>query len=818
MHRLVISLLFLLCSVGFTQEQKFEIHGWGGLDTRSSVFTISPTSLLRALNVDLSRNGDSSLSKRYGYDSISVLGGMDSLIALFGAYYADGSQQLFVVADSAGVGYGGVYISAKGSADISSATKIRDFFPITGDVSLAMYNDDIYGTSSVGPGFVYNGRSAYSFPLTPPGGLTLTPLATSGSNDGVDGEVYYAYSWDYPGVDDTINSVGRLNGPVKVKDGQVHIAGFSLRTQDSLYAGPDTARIKLWRTTGDVGKIDRLDTLWYTGWTIKIDSSDWTTASIIDTISDDSLRNSATFRYVIAEDTSVWNGEKSHMYTERRHGFYVNGAADADKWGHAPGAIGYVDNSTRADSGIWKGCLKSDALAWYYVGWSYMVSFGDSVSNQLSDTALTFNYLVRSDQVALTDYAEIRLALPRLVDTGLVAKVWRSRWQYNLDQIEVNGTISQHYRPEQYYLIGTFSPGDTITDTMSWDTVLTKDQFPGTYVPPYLSQIFTNDDRLFGFHESSLYFSRLDTAVFGVFNEISLNKSDGQEITAAYPSRLGITALKNKSRFSVYQDANLNWNRKYINGFVGCIAPYSYAASPLGVYVLSERGVRRSTDGITLDRTYQDRLVSGQLDNFDKLPLTTRAKAKAFYFDQKYMLSIGDSVYVYDERVDGWSIWRGITFQDATYYGVEDVLGFYPGDTMYFIRPGDSLLYRYGTSEYDNGAYFDMDWETAPLLVSSHYKRITKLGLWVTSTDTTTETVRAYIYNESKVLGTPYVGFPALNSGRYIKEAFTGEPATDLYYTIYFASYKPVGWTGFSPTVIDGLDIYWITIGESETD
>ncbi|GAG14466.1 unnamed protein product, partial [marine sediment metagenome] len=241
------------------------------------------------------------------------------------------------------------------------------------------------------------------------------------------------------------------------------------------------------------------------------------------------------------------------------------------------------------------------------------------------------------------------------------------------------------------------------TDSIRWDSIssVTGKLYNKATPPSLLSNIFSFENKMFGIQGSNLYWSRLDTAAaWGAFDFVSLNRSDGDHNTVAYPARGVVRVHKNKSNFNVYQDANLNWNRREISGQFGCIAPQSHSAGLFGHYFLSENGVLRESEGQYLERTQQIKLVSAQLDNFDALPLTTKAKAKSFYFDQKYMLSIGDTTYVYDERADAWTTWD-FTFQDATYYGVEDVLGFYPGDTMYFIKPGDSLLYRYGSSELD---------------------------------------------------------------------------------------------------------------------
>jgi hypothetical protein len=185
-----------------------------------------------------------------------------------------------------------------------------------------------------------------------------------------------------------------------------------------------------------------------------------------------------------------------------------------------------------------------------------------------------------------------------------------------------------------------------------------------------------------------------------------------------------------------------------------------------------------------------------------------------FYFDQKYMLSIGDTTYVYDERAKAWSTWD-LTFAGATLYGTEDELNFLPGDSMYFIKSGDSVLYRYGTSEQDNGTAFDVKWQSAPMFADiPKYKQITAVEVAFNSGDDN-DTLWAYLFDET---GTQITGIaPGGNPNTLVFDTLS-----DRYRLIEVLAHPPKryyqielrnnGVKANSDAVIDLIDI-WFTEG-----
>jgi hypothetical protein len=107
-----ILVLLFFCWVNVKAAEKLEISKFGGLNTSASDFSIAPNEFRICHDVDLSRNGDSTLSPRLGYVAVTRIAGIDSILGIFTMNYRNGNKQMFTVTDSAGVGYGNIYASA----------------------------------------------------------------------------------------------------------------------------------------------------------------------------------------------------------------------------------------------------------------------------------------------------------------------------------------------------------------------------------------------------------------------------------------------------------------------------------------------------------------------------------------------------------------------------------------------------------------------------------------------------------------------------------------------------------------------------------
>ena len=184
---IIILLLFTLSVCAQEQvmtEKKIVIDNFRGLNTKDNIFNLKPNELVRAHNADYSSRGSLKIAK--GYDSISTISGQDSIISIYSAYYSDGNQQLFIVTDSAGVGYGNIYVTPLGSANLDSATQIATKWSIQNKPSFTQYKNDIYIVNGQSRSIIYDyeTKSAREFPPRSPGEIIVTPLNTPGNVNG----------------------------------------------------------------------------------------------------------------------------------------------------------------------------------------------------------------------------------------------------------------------------------------------------------------------------------------------------------------------------------------------------------------------------------------------------------------------------------------------------------------------------------------------------------------------------------------------------------------------------------------------------------
>ena len=337
--------------------------------------------------------------------------------------------------------------------------------------------------------------------------------------------------------------------------------------------------------------------------------------------------------------------------------------------------------------------------------------------------------------------------------------------------------------------------------------------YEGQSSPTLLENLFNFQGRLWGTYKSTLYWSDInDPFSVGVRNSVGVNENDGDIITALYAARQSIRVFKNYSSHNVYagdDDVNfLDWNKSEVTAYYGNIAPRCFASCVGGVYYLSNIGVMMENEAGGLERTYSVELVSSKLNNFDKLSFTSKVNAVGFYFDRKYFLNIGDTTYVYDERIDGWSTWL-FRLNGAVLYSTEDNPLFTAPDTMYFLR-GDTNLYTYGSSEIDVNSAIQTIWLSAPILISDMNKSITAMSIWVNGTSAPPAIPKEANFlnisilnqNDSTLITTSVLAF---DTGRFLNISIA--ETEGKYYQFKFQSQ----WTDNDVIAfIDGIDIYFI--------
>ena len=803
MWRLLLSVLLLSTTV-LGQDEPIQLFGFRGLNTIAGDFQLKPVDARKAHDVDFGRQ-IGCLMPRRGYDSISAMGGMDSLVGLFGAYYSDGTQKLFLVADSDGVGYGNVYVGTEGSADVSSASRIWQYFSIQNKPSFAMLDDNVYMVNGSQKGIVYDGNNARPYPLQVPGEPYIVPLSRSGPLHGEYRYVIRGVKYSGGSSPSILNTV--VSSPVMVKNGQILLTRLQLPIADSLYDSIDSGYFRFYRTKANPGPLDLSDTAYRVPGSLGWDAGDISDLVFIDSISDDNLLN---IKFLLA-DISM-------------HGRDSLGVI----W-HCYGSPTFVSSkdTVYAAGGIFKGwpTKQKDTL-----GVAYVCAFIDTSTGIESDTGRSL-FVFCDGSSSSPSYRQVTINLPKTIDTedGIVVNLYRAciyqmghdttvypetqlewKWAYRKDmKWWIDRFIPETTVVLDYYLLGQFGINDTqFIDGTSYDSLSTQRRYVKQTAPPLMSKIFSYENRLFGLQKSGLYYSAsvyADTLQsWGAMALTPINPDDGDMGTTAWPARGVIRYMKSYSNHNVYQDANLNWNKTEVSGYFGCIAGRSHAAGLGGHYYLSSEGVLREVEGMALERTQQVSLLSKTLNNFDQYSVIDLSEAEAFYFDRKYLLNLGDTTYVYDERAETWSTW-GFVFSSATLYGTEDEVRFLPGDSMYFIKPGSSGLYRFEGSDSDMTVPIEMVWKSGPFLAGPEEKRIYRIGRWISSTDDAGSVGLNITDEEGDSLGS--ITFSSLTS-RYLMKGFGLGPANLFQVEI----------TSSSPgTAVEKLDIWYKVLARKIT-
>jgi len=859
MARLLLSsiLVFLLYSSSLGQdntatEKVFTIDRFLGMNTMSGDFAVKPGEAREMRNFDLNRN-PFSLTKRYGYDTVGIIAGQDSIVSIYAAYYSDGTQQLFIVTDSTGVGYGNIYITAKGSDDVTSLTRIATLWGIQNKTSFTMLRDQVFMVNGQQKGLIWNGDIARSFPLPAPGEPKIVPLDMDGSTNAnyyLSGEYRYKFvTIIYHDTTDTpptrVSQHSYASTPIVVDGGRVLLTGFQFPPVDSILNSgvADSVNIGIYRTAANPGPITEADSVFITGITL------WSWASgggahgmdsLADIVVIDSMPDSALSTTGMPVVFTDMEGRDSVGDMYRRYGapsFYASndsGTYDTASAGHDIQPFGiYYGFPEQTDT----------------LGVVYACTFIDTVSgieSGLSSACHVFNDTVTSGDLEFS----YTIGLPRIPDndTGIVINVYRamimqitsdsSYWKristtpYTTVVIGPNATKFDVRKLEDgsyalykwqdhlavdtvvtsdYYLLRQVPAVDTIlTDSIRTDSLLATGKVYRSSSPPLLNSVFSHGDNVFGLFKSALYVSKLDTiSNWGLFDYIILSGSDGDENTAAYPSRGVIRVMKNKSTYNVYQDANLQWNRSEVSGYSGCVAPRSLASGSGGTYYYSNEGVVREAEGQYKNRLYDVSLISAPIRALDSLPITERANTVGFYLGQKYMLSIPSMgrTYVYYEKVGGWG-WWDFDIAGATLYNTESELNFIPGDTMYFFKGGESVVFKYGSSEEDGGNSIRVLWTSTPILTDCYtYKSINAVGVAVQST--AADTLYLGLISEEGAHKLP--GYLAYNNlaKRYTLKGI--KPLEQLYWQVELANnYTSDNWDN---TIVDRIDIIYTEKG-----
>ena len=268
-----------------------------------------------------------------------------------------------------------------------------------------------------------------------------------------------------------------------------------------------------------------------------------------------------------------------------------------------------------------------------------------------------------------------------------------------------------------YYYLDNI--GDNTTETYedntadgSLDTTIEAPTDNGT--PPIGKYGILHKDRIFiagnSTYPSRVYFSKIASStsypdIYPTNNWIDIAADDGDEITALAIDPTGaLCVFKNNTIRKVYTDGDpTNWEVSEPFSFSGCVAPYSIAQSPYGIFYLArsdEYGKEiRLFDGQN-SSPFSEKVAA----EVDKITRTRIGEAVGHYHDNRYLLSYSDDSvgHTYNDRVLICDIKRKAFSIDVK--NINCFCTWYGGDDGGQLHSGDSTIgriYREDTENYD---------------------------------------------------------------------------------------------------------------------
>ncbi len=844
MKRLVLLLclipIFAIAQQTITGENILTINRFGGLNTRAGDFSIKPNEFRELFNFDLDRNVGS-LTKRFGYDSIGTIVGQDSVLGLYGAYYTDGSQQLIIVTDSAGVGYGNIYVTQPNSnvidkdgifVEIADSTgdslmRIATYWSILNKPVFTMFEDRVYIVNGSGKGIIYDRDAAYVWPPNAPGEPTIVPLDLDGAaNIGdtttwkLDGEYRYMFVAGGKPFTEGLEEFGFPSYAVRVKNGRVLLKDFQWIVSDSVDDERDTVLVDVYRTKANPGVIDETDSAFnhIDLRVIALNISALGDSIIIDSIPDEVLGGGV----IALVDTTLF-GREADGSIDNRYG--------------APTFLSAV----AGDSGIYFGSSAEDSI----IGVMYASTFLDTATAIESPMGAWFRIL-ESSGAADSGYT---IGLPRIADgiSGQKINIYRSHllitgfdtsaildstWTFREDEFtgEENWIVTTRWRQRldpngiingDWHLLDQVSSDDTsYFDDLEFDSLYYRPIYRPTHIRVPASYVFSAYDQLYAIKDNTLSFTSIDSSeIWFPTDAIIVNADDGDRIMAAYAARGVIRIFKSKSMYNLFQNANGIWNKQEVTDYIGVVAPLSLSAGINGVFYLTDNGVFREQEGVYKDRYFDVGLVSENIIELDTIPITNKADAVGFQYKNLYVLSLPSAdfqiptgnTFVRFGKSGAWGTWD-LEFGGTTLYSTETSLSFVPGDTLYFFKPGGDDILRFGASEQDNGKAIPVRARSAPLLTQdmSLFKRINRVGLVIEATVHDTMTVQ--INNEEKDLVSPDIKFFDTRIKYQVSSADNG--ATIGRYIQYRLTNQSGDWA--ANTRIEGIELFWRLEGQND--
>ncbi|MFH1740223.1 MAG: hypothetical protein ABIH23_14540 [bacterium] len=642
-----------------------------------------------------------------------------------------------------------VWVSRTINTAIDSASIISSRFPATGTPRFAQFRDKVYIVNGVGRGKVISNGGISDWPLRAAGEPSILPTTDSSAPDRT-----YRYTLKFAGPEydsaadgRILNRIGTLSSAVSTNNATLLLYDWPLHNKDQ-WEGDTAFYIEIWRTLGDIGAISESDYVYLVD-SILIDGDDSaSTVEYVDTTSDATLHTRDSIALMPGwSDTSFSSGcfyAPDTLLKLDSIGDYRNTLAIA------PGVPTILSGADLTSSvGIWAD--GTDTLTWNtVVGFAWMVVPVDTNRALIGDSSRSmwlhqrFSTVVYTNQFAVygtdtlnvgfkrSDYESVNIVLPRDgASSGLMYDLYRAPiipitkdssrflshvnvWHYSATEVETPA----------FYFLGQYNPGDTVSDSLHYDSLLARDIYRRSAVPEKMFDIVAAANRLIAVDDQSVYMSEpVDSMVrFNILQQRMIQPDGGDVITGVWESGQGVVKIAKTAHLYDYYRSGGLWQLPELSKYYGMIAPLSHASAPEGDYFLSLDGVRLESEGVYKNRSFTERLISSPLANFDDMDASVMRRAIGIAYDNKYILSFPnlDTTFVLNKVVRddgsmgfGWTQWS-VCPVGATKYRVSDDNRIIPGDSLYFILSGSAKIYTFGASDHDNGADIYWQWESGP--------------------------------------------------------------------------------------------------------
>ena len=731
----------------------------GGLATKPGIFHVKPNQARECLNWDLSEK-PGALTIRNGYAPVGYKNDTNSLVFLHTHYYRDDRKELFGIAKSDTAAWGTLYRSGDKRIILDSA--IYHYVYTGAQWSAVSWKDHVILANGYQRPLVWNGSECRQLTLPAPGEPSVVQID---STDNLDGEYrYMIYQVPYAGENvDYLTSY--KTQPIYVNNGALFLYGFPSVTPDSLYSDTssalvvDTIVFALYRTKALNGELDDttyfysvMDNNYCTLNVAEIDTFTW-----LDTIPDESL-GVGKYSFIQGQIEQYSGLDSNNKIKARRFGMPNFICRDTC----APGS----ERLGRVQLTDW---MLADSTP--IIGVGYMMTYWDSVSQIESDSGRVF--LITPEEEDTARYYRIGLPPVPPNDTGLQRILYKGLYierEYYIEDTfyyknsrftTVSEEDESHADDPRYHMkikrtnldvdtmfYGGFYPVTTIecrdsiayTDSTIWDSISVKQPYAGAVAPHKLNHITLMGDALWGTQGSKMYNSYLDTiGHWGAWDWYAFNLDDGDEITAIFPDREYITVFKNRSQHVLYQDSDGLYSKKWTVRGRGCVAPNSVQFYDGGVIYLDEHGVYYETAAPAKDKGTDRNSLSQPISDLIDYPISELKKAQSDIYDGKYFLSFPDKDTTYICFLDllpnkVWGIYD-FAFEAATNYDIQDNAGLVPSSDMLFITGSDSAIYKFDTTQTDNGTEIVARWKSGPIARSVRDMQISDIGFWTGTPD-----------------------------------------------------------------------------------